>query len=97
MVRIVPRGYTGNEGEWVHFQGSSSCQMIFASFLKWSTLNGKNLLPLGANSYLLEETSFNTLPQDSTCSWILWFDVGYQCVRPSVRCHTSLCIFVSGR
>ena len=40
--------------ERIHFRGSNSVKIIFPPFWKGSTVKGKNLLPLGANSILLD-------------------------------------------
>ena len=46
-------------GEWIHLQGRLLFKNCCGSHSeKRSTLKGKNLLPLGANSFLLEHTSF---------------------------------------
>ena len=42
------------EGELIHFLGRQLSQNCYAAMEKESTLKGKNLLPEGANSFLLE-------------------------------------------
>ena len=42
------------QGQLIHFQGDSSVKLILLPFEKGSALKGKNLLPLGANSFALE-------------------------------------------
>ena len=40
------------------FKGDNSIKIVLLPSIKGSTLKGKNLLPRGANSFLLEETPF---------------------------------------
>ena len=41
-------------GKCISFKGGNSVKIVLPPFRKGSTLKGKNLLPLGANSFLLE-------------------------------------------
>ena len=45
-------------GSWNTFWGGNSGKIVLSSTKKGSTLKGKNLLPMGANSFLLEWTPF---------------------------------------
>ena len=50
-----------HEEKWMKFQGRQlfqNCKIVLLPSEKWSILKGKNLLPLGANSFLLEWTHF---------------------------------------
>ena len=42
------------QGKWIHFQGRQLCHNCFCPLLERSTLKGKNVFPVKANSFLLE-------------------------------------------
>ena len=62
----------------------NSGQDCFGSILKRSSLKGKNLLPVGANSFLLEKISFQ-----KACFQKTSFQKGLVCSK--VNRSTSVC------
>ena len=49
------------KGKGYCFKGSNSFKIVFLPSGKGSSIKGKNLLPVGANSFLLEKTPFQKL------------------------------------